>query len=184
MKKPKVDVRPIRPTALIQPQFVFRARTWGTEHWICPYSGHLNRSWLNPRNYSLNCVPECNRRFIPGRVLYPSPGGPHSIPPDWVIPLRKAERDREDGRGMIEAFPTGDLSRIGWRRHNPVHVLVNPNPAAEDEFEVGLFVQTVRRLAQEPRGGDLGAMRTVGTQSTDLARLGAAFLALAAEVGL
>jgi hypothetical protein len=163
------------------PTFALRARLWGAVHWICPYSGHLNQSPVNANHYRLMCSPgECNRRFVPGIVLYPTRPGRYSIPPDWVIPI--PGEIYNSTRGLVDIMPMGDLAIVPWKRHTPTHVLIEPDTDDPAAYDVRLFVRHVRQIAQFARQDDFDGLR-ISAGLPNLARLGAGFLAASAMGG-
>lgn len=184
-------------------RFVPRIRFLGVLHWICPYSGHFNRTHLSPWDYRLICGGAgrkdvagdpgrgCSRRMVPGIHLLSIPSGHRhsSPPPDWIIPDKFIPPDMPDGveqwtaSGMMEAFPTGDLGIVPWYPGTPTHLLVDPRSA---DFSVDLMVRMVRRIAQAARGDDLEGLRGVRGRVEsvgDLARIGAAFELVAQGYG-
>jgi hypothetical protein len=95
-----------------------------------------------------------------------------------VIPIRGDQYGQLIG--LREALPEGDLATVPWRRHHPTHVLVAPESV---DYNVGLFVKTVRMIAQVGQGSDFGGVG-VGTDTPQtLARLGAAFLMVSSGMG-
>lgn len=181
---------------LVEPAiFVPRIRFLGVVHWLCPYSGHFNRSHMTPWDFRLQCggANECSRKFIPGMHLFPVARGTHSakhagsVPPDWVIPDKYIPSDMPDGveswtgPGLREAFPTGDLAIVPWRAGQPTHVLVEP---ASTDFTPELMVRMVRKVAAAGHPDDFRGIAGVGTgeHPTRLARLGAAFELVAQEL--
>ena len=186
------------PQLVKPPRFVPRIRFLGVLQWICPYSGHFNRSHLTPLDFRLICGSTgggagCDRRLIPGIHLFPiakgRPPAVGSVPPDWVIPDKYLPTDMPEGTtepwtgpGMLEAFPAGDLTIVPWRVHQPTHVLVDP---ASADFNVDLMARMVRQIAAQARQDDfggLGSSRGVG-DAMRLARLGAAFELVAQGYG-
>lgn len=162
-------------------QYVLRARLWGTIHWICPYSGHLNQSRVFAETPRVICS-GCSVRLMSGIVLYPIAVNGRAatrrgnlelgLPPDWVIPVPGDEYN--SGVGLREAFPLGDLAIVPWRRHQPTHVLIDP---ADADFNVTLFAKSVRNLAEWGQGDDFSVPER-SRVGANLARLGAAFLTI------
>lgn len=169
------------PKSSAVPRFVFRARYWGALHWICPYSGHLNFSRVEPKAYRVVCSGGgCGRRFIPGVVMWGMPPGKHSIPPDWIIPVPADEYF--SGDGLSESIPMGDLAIMPWRRHTPTHVLMRPDSDDADagEYNVRAFVRQVRVVAETLSSSDTTA-NIAGL--TPMQRLAMAFEIVANAVG-
>lgn len=104
-------------------KFKFRAKTIGTEWWLCPLCGHLNRTQLRGTTYKVRCQSRNGCVTFPlGRTLYLPPNGRHYAPGDIAIP--------QHGITLAEAFPEGDVYR--WISGTPLHRILKLKADIDD----------------------------------------------------
>lgn len=96
-----------------------RARTQGTEDWICPKCGHMNRSCLQKAQWKYQCHNgKCNKIWGFGRIFYDlsvlQKGSARELPPeDIIFPLAQVGEWERNG---------APIHRVESVEHLPAHL--------------------------------------------------------------